>query len=232
MEENKINNLHITPVIIGLVGPWYAGKRAFANYLNSLFSVSRIISITKWALKDAANNNNPIENEDTDKLREHINWRRKRKGKDYFVKLLPLKEVENYTLLIIRSLKNVEEVNYVKSIGGIIVGINADPEIRYRRYVKQVGAAAVSLESFIKNEARDFPTLQETLKLAKVVYVNNEEDFEKPNSKFHFNFCFDFVNSLPAHLSEFNIDHKLYNLASVNQLENSSRNRTKEIVHS
>ncbi len=218
--ENK-EELHIKPVLAGLVGPWYSGKRMFAHFNNTNIAGSKIISISEQALKNANKNGANIDPSDRAALREYMVWQRTRNGADYFVRNLPLTKVENYTLLIVRSMKNKSEVEYLKSIGAKIVCINADPEVRYKRYCVQAGKSALPFEIFIQNEKDDFPQLEESMKLADISYVNNEENYERPSSKFHFNFCTEFYENLPAHFSQFKHDHKLFDSDLAEQLIHS-----------
>ena len=219
--NEEVVKLHVKPLIYGLVGPWFSGKRQFAEFNNNNIVACKIVSISEQALKDANKNGPNLDSANRAALREHMVWQRTRNGADYFVKSLPLTKVENYTLIIVRSMKNKAEVEYLKSIGAKIVCITAEPEIRYKRYCVQAGKNAVSFETFVKNEKDDFPKLEESMKLADIFYENNEENYERPGSKFHFNFCTDFQESLPAHFSQFKNGHNLFDYELSKQLMNS-----------
>ena len=57
---------------------------------------------------------------------------------------------------IFEALHSVPEVEFVKSIGGVVLGVTADPEVRYGRIQSRGGVKdAVSKEKFIEQQQRE-----------------------------------------------------------------------------
>ncbi len=57
---------------------------------------------------------------------------------------------------IFESLHSVPEVEFIKSIGGMVIGVTADPDIRYERIVKRGSVKdGVTKEKFIEQQRRE-----------------------------------------------------------------------------
>lgn len=57
---------------------------------------------------------------------------------------------------IFESLHNVAEVDFIKNVGGVVIGVTADSDIRYERIVARGSVKdGVSKEKFIEQQARE-----------------------------------------------------------------------------
>lgn len=58
--------------------------------------------------------------------------------------------------VILESLHNVSEVDFIKSIGGVVIGVTADPDIRYERITARGSVKDnVSKETFVAQQERE-----------------------------------------------------------------------------
>lgn len=87
--------------------------------------------------------------------------------------------VENY---ILESIHRVSEANYIRSLGGKIIGVDADLRTRYERSVRRGEGEkdAVTFEQFEADARREDegegstgPNIQEVLKGADIIFLNN-----------------------------------------------------------
>lgn len=169
--------------IIGLTGPIRAGKSSALNILREKgykgYKFSNVIN------REIKKRRKKI----TRKLQQDIgNKLRERFGGDYWAKkLLKIAEKEKSGLIVIDGIRNPDEINFLKAKGSIIIGINADYEIRKRRFLKdpKIGDSK-NEKDFNQVEKRDRgigekgfgQQVSACLKLADIVIINNWEEVE------------------------------------------------------
>jgi len=65
-------------------------------------------------------------------------------------------EKDNESDAIFESLHSVAEVNFIKEVGGVVIGITADPDIRYERILERGSVKdGVTKEKFIEQQKRE-----------------------------------------------------------------------------
>ncbi len=83
---------------------------------------------------------------------------------------------------IFESLHNPAEVSFIQSVGGIVIGVTADPDIRYERITKRGSVKdGVTKEKFIEQQQREErgsedpnkSNIFDALKLADYIIENN-----------------------------------------------------------
>lgn len=167
-------------MIIGLTGSFGAGKGCVADYLvkekNFTHYSARtliIAEITKRGL--------PV---DRDSMTEVANDLRKKNGPTYiFEQLVALAKTTGGDA-VIESIRAVAEAKYLKEQGGIVIGVDAEPTLRYERIIKRGSETdQVSFEKWreqeIKESNPDDPTKQDifgALKESNVIINNNFSD--------------------------------------------------------
>lgn len=164
-------------MIIGLTGSFGAGKGAVVDYLINEkgfthFSASGFIGETVKERKLALNR---------DSLIQVANELRAEHGPSYIVETLYKQAQLAGGNVVIESLRAVAEVEKIKELGGVVIGIDADPEIRYSR-ARARGSAKddVSYEKWLLQERQetnpDDPTKQDlrgALNRADYIIMNN-----------------------------------------------------------
>lgn len=57
---------------------------------------------------------------------------------------------------IFESIHSVPEAEFIKSVGGVVIGVTADPDVRYERILKRgSGKDGVSKEKFLEQQKRE-----------------------------------------------------------------------------
>ena len=142
-------------------------------------------------------------------IREYINTKRHMYGNDYFLRQMNLKSIVNKTLVIVRSLKTVAEVDYIHSIGGRVVGLTADQHIRYNRSQNEEALQGFNFEYFKTLEKTEFPEMDEAYEKADYKYVNNYQKTSKKDEVdlFHIGPCSDVLNKIAYMYPELDRDH-------------------------
>jgi len=180
-------------ILIGGTGTLRSGKGELVEYLRrkgfAHYSVSTFIT------KEVVNRGLPV-NRDT--MRDVANHLRAKFGAGYIFDALYACAFEaKHESVIIESLRTLAEVLRVKDLGGIVIGIDADPLVRFRRAlacgsVKDV----VTYEEFCAQERAEInegdlfkQNLPGCLREAHYVLMNNgtleelESNFEKVMEK-------------------------------------------------
>jgi dephospho-CoA kinase len=116
-------------MIIGLTGSYGAGKGSVADYLvnqKGFAHFSARTFITK-----------ALENEGLEINRDSMiamgNALRREHGPSYIFEQLVKMAKEHGGDAVVESVRTVAEANYVRNQGGIVLGVDADPVVRYER---------------------------------------------------------------------------------------------------
>jgi dephospho-CoA kinase len=163
-------------MLIGITGSFGAGKGSVSEYLVNKkgfahFSARRLI--TEEVLKRGLE-------PDRDTMTNVANDLRKNGGPTCIFEQLVLLAKEHEGDAVVESVRAMAEVKYIKEQGGIVLGIDADPKIRYERIVKRGSETDhVSFEEWHNQELResnpDDPTKQDTfgaLKASDYIILN------------------------------------------------------------
>jgi dephospho-CoA kinase len=164
-------------IIIALVGFGSSGKDAVARYLVKNFSFKHISSgdlirehVVKNNLGDCGREN----------LQSVANDLRSKFGADYLARLGTKEEKDN---LIISGLRAIPEIEYIKSLGGFIVAIDAPVESRYKWSINRGRSGEIiALDKFIEIENKESVNLnhnnqniRQILSIADFTIVNNSD---------------------------------------------------------
>lgn len=144
--------------IIGLSGTFSSGKDTLAKLLSedygfvhiSTSDIVRELSLARYNSTDRVY------------LQKISNEYREKMGNDYFAaeaykRYLNLREEEKGLGLVISGMRSVGEAKKVKSLGGILVFVDAPVEIRYQRAKLRARDEEVrTFEDFKSSEAREW----------------------------------------------------------------------------
>ncbi|MGI9118105.1 MAG: hypothetical protein ACR2IQ_00975 [Minisyncoccia bacterium] len=219
------------PILLAVTGPINSGKRAYVDFISKRLNCTHVYSLSAFAAYEAKKFfDHGINTENKAEIREYMNIMRHMKGDSYFIKQLGLEEIVNYSVVFVRSLKNVEEIKYFQSIGGIVVGITADQEIRYRRSQQEESLRGFSFEYFKEFEATEFPELDRCYQLANIQIRNDDFDFKKEPSKFYLGPCSDMLNDLARKFPQFDSDKNDYDPMYIKLVDDEEKRAVKTLL--
>ena len=142
--------------LIGVTGTAGSGKDTVAGLLCQMFTLQNLSSgdflrvITRYAYRQAYDFN-PAR----DQLYEVANYLRTEIHPATLVKLCILQaQVQQLPGAVISGLRSMGEAEAIREAGGIIVGVDADPHIRYQRMTsrRRDSEATWTLEEFLKQD--------------------------------------------------------------------------------
>ncbi len=149
-------------MIIGLTGSFGAGKGWVADYLSTKKGFAHFSART-FIIAEITKRGLPI---DRDSMTVVANDLRKNNGPTYIFEQLVQMAKDHGGDCVVESIRAVAEAKYLKEQGGVVLGIDALPEIRYER-IKQRGSETdnVSFTKWREQEIResnpDDPTKQD-----------------------------------------------------------------------
>jgi dephospho-CoA kinase len=168
-------------MIIGLTGSFGAGKGCAADYLVESKGFSHFSART-FIIAEITRLGLPI-NRDT--MTEVANNLRKEHGPTYIFQQLVGMAKDHGGNCVVESIRAVAEARYLKEQGGIVLGIDAEPMIRYERIVNRGSETDdVTFEEWREQEIResnpDDPTKQDTFGALKesTLIIENDGDME------------------------------------------------------
>lgn len=173
-------------MIIGITGSFGAGKGAVVDYLVKEKGFADF-SARSFITKEIKHRDLPV-NRDT--MAIVANDLRQKHEPTYIIESLYKEAKEKGGDAVIESLRAVAEVRLIKRLGGLVLGIDARPELRYERAVARGSETdQVPFEEWLQQEVResnpDDPTKQDifgALRESDVVIENTgslEELYEK-----------------------------------------------------
>ena len=173
-------------IIIGITGTLGAGKGTVVDYLVTQKDFKHY-SVRKFLTK-------LIEDEGDEVNRKSLvdigNKLRAEHGSGYIVEQLFKEAQKSDGNCIIESIRNEGEIDSLKKLGEFyLLGVDADPELRYKRIVeRQSETDKISFQKFLEDEKREMestdPTkqnLRRCIELADYKIMNNGtiEDLDK-----------------------------------------------------
>ena len=165
-------------MIIGITGSFGAGKGYVADYLVQKKGFAHF-SARSLITKEIERRGLIV---DRDTMIVVANDLRKQGGATYIFERL-VEEAKNHGgNAVIESIRAVAEAKYIKSQGGVVLGIDAEPKIRYERIIKRGSETDhVSFEEWCNQEVKesnpDDPTKQDifgALKESDFIIMNVE----------------------------------------------------------
>lgn len=141
-------------MIIGLTGSFGAGKGTVVEYLKSKgfthYSASGFIT------EEIRRRGLPI---DRDSMILVANEMRKRHGPTHIIETLYARARAAGGDAVIESIREVAGVHFIKERGGFVIGVDADPKLRYERSVKRGSEKdGVSFEKWLVQEKEESNT--------------------------------------------------------------------------
>ncbi len=164
-------------MIIGITGSFGAGKGAVVDYLVDHKGFTHF-SARSFITKEIKHRDMPV---NRDSMIEVANDLRQKHGATYIIESLYNEAKERGGDAVVESLRAVAEVRLIKRLGGIVLGITAQPEIRYERAIARGSETdKVTYEEWIQQEVKesnpDDPTKQDiygALNESSVLIENN-----------------------------------------------------------
>ena len=149
-------------MIIGITGSFGAGKGCVADYLVNQKGFTHF-SARSFITKEIERRGLPV---NRDSMIEVANDLRKEGGPTFIFEQLVQSAKDHGGNAVVESVRAVAEAQYIKEQGGVVLGIDADPVIRYERIVKRGNETDhVSFEEWRDQEIResnpDDPTKQD-----------------------------------------------------------------------
>lgn len=164
-------------MLIGITGSFGAGKGFVSDYLVSKKGFTHL-SARAFITEEIKRRGLPI---DRDRMAVVANDLRKTNGPTYIFEQLVKQAKEHGGDSVVESVRAVAEARYIKDQGGLVLGIDADPEVRYARTVKrgsetdQVSFAKWHAQE-LKESNTDDPTKQDifgALKESDYIIMNS-----------------------------------------------------------
>ncbi len=174
--------------IIGIAGTNGSGKDTVGQILQEDWGYL-FVSVTDILRDELKKRNKPIKRENMRELGDQ--WRREFGLAVLVDKAIEIfnSEAQKYKGLVISSIRNIGEVEQIHRLGGVMVWVDAEPEIRYKRITSRNRSAEDSktYEEFLREEQDemnvygDEATLAvgEVKKLCDEFIENNSNDKEK-----------------------------------------------------
>ncbi len=177
-------------MIIGITGSFGAGKGYVADYLVTKKGFAHF-SARSLIIKEIEKRGMPV---NRDSMIEVANDLRRQGGPTYIFERLVEEAQKHGGNAVIESVRAIAEARFIKAKGGVVLGIDADPLIRYERIIKRGSETdhvsfAEWREQEIKESNPDDPTKQDifgALKESDYVILNTEstEAFEAKVDEF------------------------------------------------
>lgn len=120
-------------MLVGLTGSFGAGKGAVVDYLVKEKGFKHYSA--RSLIREEVEKQNILVNRDS--LIDMGNQLRKEHGPAYIAAELSRRAAKSNKNAVIESLRAKAEAEYVKENNGVVIGIDADPEVRYQRAVKR-----------------------------------------------------------------------------------------------
>jgi dephospho-CoA kinase len=182
-------------MIIGLTGSFGAGKGSVADYLVNQKGFAHFSART-FITKVLERQGLPV---DRDHMIEMGNTLRSEHGPSYIFEELVKMAKEHGGDAVVESVRAVAEAKYIQTHGGVVLGVDADPTVRYTRIVKRGSETDhVTFEEWRAQEVResnpDDPTKQDifgALRASDVIIQNSTtlEDLYTAVDKFIFEYA-------------------------------------------
>ncbi|MCD5381533.1 MAG: AAA family ATPase [Candidatus Pacebacteria bacterium] len=146
-------------MLIGITGSFGAGKGSASDYLvkkKNFIHLSARSLITEEVIKRGL----PV---NRDSMAIVANDLRKQGGPSYIFEKLVEKAESLGGNVVVESIRAVAEADYIKSRGGLVLGIDAEPEIRYSRIVERASETDnVTFDEWRRQEVNESDTTDPT----------------------------------------------------------------------
>lgn len=138
--------------IIGITGSFGAGKGAVVDYLTQTLGFNHY-SASAFITEEVVRKGMSI---DRDSMTEVANDLRAQHGPSYIIDSLFERAKAEGKDAVIESLRAVAEVRRIKELGGFVLGVDADPKLRYdRAYRRGSEKDTVSFEKWVLQEQNE-----------------------------------------------------------------------------
>jgi dephospho-CoA kinase len=165
------------PMIIGITGSFGAGKGVVVGYLAKQKNFTHY-SASGFITEEVVRRGLPV---NRDSMVSVANELRAAHGPAYIIETLYARARAKGGNVAIESLRALAEVRKIKELGGFVIGVDADPKLRYQRaFERRSEKDNVSFEKWLEQERSesnpDDPTKQDifgALNESDVVVTNN-----------------------------------------------------------
>ncbi len=120
-------------MIIGLTGSFGAGKGEVSKFLIEQKGFQHL-SIRRVITEEVEKRNLPVNRDNMAKVGNDM---RAKGGPAFLYEQIIAKADELGGDVVAESIRTVAEAQYTKEQGGIVIGVDADPELRYQRAVQR-----------------------------------------------------------------------------------------------
>jgi len=166
-------------MIIGLTGSFGAGKGCVADYLVNHKGFQHF-SARAFIVAEIERRGLPV---NRDSMIEVANDLRKVNGPTYIFQQLVAMAKASGADCVVESIRAVAEAKYIKEQGGVVLGVDADPQVRYARILKRgTETDRVTFSEWHEQEVResnpDDPNKQDifgALKESNQIIQNNSD---------------------------------------------------------
>lgn len=165
-------------MLIGITGTFGAGKGSVVDYLVKDHGFRHVSARSVWA---AEMNKRDIVI-DRDSMTRFASEMRAEHGADYFMRLALSSVINSHEHVVIESVRAIGEAELLHSKKGILLGIDADIALRYKRIYGRATELdkGVSFEDFIAQEGRELENddpnkqnLKKVMEMSDYKIVNN-----------------------------------------------------------
>jgi len=166
-------------IVIGITGTLGAGKGTLVEYLTNEKGFVHY-SVRSYLIHEIERRG-LIPNRDT--MTQIANELRAQHSPAFIIEELYAQAIKQEKNAVIESIRTPGEIDFLKKQGKfILVAVDADPEIRYKRISLRASETDhISYETFLSNEKREFTTtdpnkqnLSKCISMADIVINNNQ----------------------------------------------------------
>ena len=162
--------------IIGITGTLGAGKGEVSTYFKE--KGFKHFSVRDFLTLEMNRRGIPINRDTMTPLADEL---RKTHGPSYIIEQLYKMAEASGGNAIIESVRAIAEADFLQRKGGILISIDADQKLRYKRiYTRKSAMDDVSFEKFVSHENREFQSaeanrgnIRDCMKRADVSVINN-----------------------------------------------------------
>ena len=173
-------------MILGIAGSFGSGKGTVVEYLSNTLGFKHY-SASGFITEEIRRRGMPV---NRDSMIVVANDLRKQHGPAYIIETLYERAQAEGGKAIIEALRAVAEVRKIKELGGHVIGVNADPEIRYERaFARGSEKENVPFEQFLEHERLesnpDDPTKQNVFGALEEadIHIDNNGTLEELHAK-------------------------------------------------
>lgn len=178
-----MNQPNLPPYIIGVTGTFNSGKGTLSSYIVEKYGFNHL-SVRQFIIDHTEQQEFDEISDERDRLRVTADRVRGEHGPNYMIKELYEQALKSGKSTIIESVRCPSEAEYILRHKGMLLGIDADMQIRFDRMKNTTDLASVysSIEEMRIKEEKEMhntdPTrgnISKCLEMSNYVFFNNRE---------------------------------------------------------